>query len=283
MGKLTFDRESGVQLADVPNAGVGRRDTNAKSGNPVHDVRSGKFGSGSKKPQVKTPQAPANVDPVEYARMFDAVRDAAREFDDPDEGDIREFISGRANSPETVDIAGFLTQVIEQRKADLVDLLDQAMRSSGKMKRGRRKIKLSAPRGYVRKLVRGLDENQLGEVMHRLEAMGHDAEDVERFFEGRVDNAEAAKSKRDGLKASDQTGWKGAEGGFIGSVGDQEEDTVPILLHEGEAHLFGDVAAKIAGEIARNLPNTEVHVHLPDGSVVKPESGNLPENTLKES
>jgi hypothetical protein len=209
-----------VMLADVPGAGVSRVDPDATSGNPRHDIRSGKFGRGGAGGRREPP--PANVDPIEYARMIDAVRDAAREFDSPDVGDVKEFLAGRAKAPDKVDIQQFLTLVQEQRKSDAVDILDQQLRSSGVLPRGRRKVRVAAPRGYVRRLIGSLDGDQLGEIMHRLAAKGHDPEDVDKFFNGKVkdDVAETARSRRDSFQASD---WQGdpfedvefAEGGVV--------------------------------------------------------------------
>jgi hypothetical protein len=182
---MKFDT-NGVLLADVPNAGVSRTAAGQRSGNPRHDIHSGKFGAGGGGGGAPGTPAPAGADPVEYARMLDAVREAAREFDNPQEGDIRDFIKGRANSPDQVDIQNFMDMVTEQRKSDLVDLLDQNLRASGPMARGRRKVKLSAPKGYVRRLLRQLDPESLGEVMHRLESMGHDTSSLQTFFGSRV-------------------------------------------------------------------------------------------------
>jgi hypothetical protein len=197
---MRFDR-NGVQLANVPNAGVSRRNADTDSGNANHDIRSGKFAPGGRPDQ--RPTAPANVDPLEYQRMLDAVRDAAREFDGFDEGDIREFVSGRANAPDVVDIRQFMEMVTEQRKSDLVDMLDQILRVYGSAPRGRRKVRVSAPKGFIRKSLNGLDPDDLANVMHRLEARGHTTEDVERFFEGRTKNLDRAKERRDTLTASD--------------------------------------------------------------------------------
>lgn len=197
--------KDGIRLADVPGSGVSRVASGQRSGNPRHDTRSGKFGAGGGQggsaPKRQVP-APANVDPLQYARMLDAVRDAARQLGVIDEASITEFIQGRANSPDQVDIANFMAMVQEQRKADLVDILDSSMRGSLKG----RKIKLSAPRGHVKALMRALGSDEVAEVMTRLEAMGHDRADVDRFFDGRVAVAEEAKKKRDTVAASD---WRG--------------------------------------------------------------------------
>lgn len=196
---MKFDK-NGVQLADVPNAGVSSRDADTRSGNANHDLRSGKFASTGRSDQKK--DTPANVDPLEYQRMLDAVRDAAREFDGFDEGDIKEFIDGRANSPDVVDIRQFMEMVTEQRKSDLVDMLDQILRVSGSLRRGRRKVRVSAPKGFIRKSLNSLDADDLANVMHRLEARGHTTEEVERFFEGRSKHLDRAKEKRDMFTAS---------------------------------------------------------------------------------
>lgn len=187
--------KGGVIMADVPNAGIARRDPNAASGNPQHDVRSGKFGTGGgKKPQQ---QVPAGSDPLEYARMLDAVRDAAREFDNPMIGDIEEFLKGRAKNPEVVDAQAFLSLVQKQRMDDLVDLLDSSMRRSGILSRGRRKVRVVAPKGYLKKLIHSLQDDQLAQVFHRLEAMGHKPNQIDDYFEPKVgvSKKEAARAK----------------------------------------------------------------------------------------
>lgn len=199
-GRVALDSNGmPVLLADVAPSGVSKIDSNATSGNPRHDTRSGKFGAGG----VKEEEAPPpNTDPLEFKRMLDAVRDASREFDDPDIGDIKEFLSGRAKAPDQVDVGNFLMMVQEQRKADAVDLLDQNLRTTGVNPQGRRKVRVVAPRGFVRKMIGSMDQNMLAEVMHRLEARGHDRKDIDDYFKGRVgDDTHAAGTKqRDTLK-----------------------------------------------------------------------------------
>lgn len=180
---MKFDR-NGILLADVPDSGVVKRDPDTRSGNPYHDAVSGKFTSGGRR-RARPVDRPANVDPAEYQRMLDAVRDAAREFDNPDEGDLREFIAGRANSPDQVDLQNFMRLVIEQRKNDLVDVLDQLMRKSGPLRLGRRKVRVSAPKGFVRKTLNSLQPSDLANIMHRLQARGHSEESIKRFFQNR--------------------------------------------------------------------------------------------------
>jgi hypothetical protein len=178
-------------LADVPSVGVNvRRKTGSRGGNPAHDARSGKFGRTGPKPKEQTAPAPANVDPEEYKRMLDAVRDAARQLESIDESTITEFVQGRANHPEAVDIANFMAMVTEQRKADLLDIVDDSLRE------GTAIVRLTAEPGTVKKLMRQLGSDEVAEIMTRLEGMGHSPEDIDAYFDGRIATAEEAKKKR---------------------------------------------------------------------------------------
>lgn len=248
--------KTGVELADVPGSGVSKTDPNARSGNPNHDTRSGKFGGGGGGGGQKvTP--PANTDPLEYARMIDAVRDMAREFDDFDEGDVQEFIKGRANSPDTVDIQAFLKMAQEQRKNDLVDLLDEAIRSGGSLTRARRRVKIRAPRGFVRKAVKGLDGDTMAEIMHRLEAKGHDESAVEAFFDGRNNNLDDAKEKKAAIAASD-SGWRAEALPPL-----QMDDHLP--MEPGDEPLTAAQFAQFFSKMPQPQITVPVEIHMPSG------------------
>ena len=187
-----------VELANVPGSGTSRVDPNARSGNPRHDTRSGKFGAGGGGGNQR-PLPNQNVDRLAYARMFDAARDAARSLDDLSIGTIEDFVKGRANAPDQVDIQQFLQQVVEQRKADLIDLLDQELRSGEK-----RQVRMTANRGQIKTMIGQMAENDIQEVMARLEGMGHDPEEIDRFLgSGREKVEEARKKKDSGVAASD--------------------------------------------------------------------------------
>ena len=207
-----------VLLADVAPSGVAKIDPDAAGGNPAHDTRSGKF---APKAGEEDEQPPPNTTPLEFSRMLDAVRDAAREFDDPDVGDIQEFLQGRAKAPDQVDVQNFLLAVLEQRKNDIVDILDQNIRSSGSLPQGRRKVRISAPRGYVRKAMGGMNDSMLAEVMHRLEARGHSREAVDAYFEGKVkdETRSSATEKRNAVQASE---WE-IEGDYIALLTTDQE------------------------------------------------------------
>jgi len=193
MPELITDPVTGFPalMADVPNAGVSDVASGQASGNKLHDVRSGKFGRGHTVPQVPH-KAPANVDPLEWKRFTDAVRQAAREFDSPKLADIQDFINAHAKNPQAVDPSEFLAAVQEQRLNDLVDALDHQMRQGGSMQSGRRRLRVATPQGYLRKLIGNITPDQVAEVSHRLESMGHDPQQVDSFIKNRVPAAKHA-------------------------------------------------------------------------------------------
>lgn len=235
-----------ILLADVPNAGVSNVSTTQRSGNRRHDSRSGKFSpGGGRKPAAKGGLPDQQVDHHELRRMLDAVRDAAREFDTPDEGDVREFLKGRAADPSKVNVADFLARVKQQRLDDVADLVDQQMRSSGPLKQGRRKVTLRAPRGFLKRAIGGLDADQIAEVMHRLEARGHDAAEVEGFFGKRVheDTHADAVTKKHGIAAADWAWDEPGEHVVLDYPDRDEQDTL-----------------EFAERIMRSLPQPVINV-----------------------
>ena len=281
---LRFSKD-GILLADVPGSGVAKTAVGQKSGNKLHDTRSGKFGSGGGGGRKKV-EPPANVDPVEYSRMLDAVREAAREFETMDEGDIKDFLQGRAKAPEQVDIQQFLDAVTQQRKNDLVDWLDQTLRSTGPLKRARRKVRISMPKGYLRKMLGSLDDDSIGELSHRLEAMGHDSADVEAFFEKRLkpDRHENQKARRDALAASDSQQF--TLGGMAADPEWDEDDDATVEAVSEHRHRD---AIEMAEKIVQNLPQPVVNVHVEvpkpgptKNTVVRDESNGTIQYTISE-
>lgn len=241
-----------VMLADVPNAGVSRADPNAPSGNPNHDVRSGKFGEGGGGRAQQGPQAPPNADPVEWGRFLDAVREAAREFDSPDIGDIQDFLKGRAKNPAQVDAEQFLSAVNEQRISDLVDILDQQLRSGGVLPRNRKRVTLKAPRGFLKRALNSLDDSRVAELGHRLEAMGHPPEEVDAFLKGRVNEKrhEAIDTHKQAIAASNT--WEGDLFEYVGG---------PPVAATGD---YDSVElANAFGRAMGQMPAPVVHVTVP--------------------
>ncbi len=124
--------------------------------------------------------------PAEWGRYHDAVRECARSFDSPQEGDIYHFLQARARNPEKVDVPAFHEAVKRQRVADLVDISDHAMRREGSLTRGARMVRTQAPRGYTRRALKALNVEETAHLRHRLIAIGHKPENVDRHLSDRV-------------------------------------------------------------------------------------------------
>lgn len=217
-----------VLLANVPPANISNIAPGQASGNPLHDIRSGKFGAGSTAPQPAGtpqlgPQAPANVDPLEWKRFTDAVRTAAREFDNPQIADIQDFINAHAKNPQAVDPAKFLAAVQEQRISDIVDALDHQLRQGGSLPTGKRRMRIVTPRGYLRKIIGSSTPVQLAEVSHRLESLGHDPQQIDKFLKARVPTAQHSllDQHKAAIQASDV--WEG-DLTFLSDVSEETEE-----------------------------------------------------------
>jgi hypothetical protein len=226
MTLLFTEDESGfpmLEAANVPNSGITKTSGNT-TGNNAHDAASGKFGEKPDNVEVgkEVEETPGNLNPLEYKRMLDAARDAAREMDLPQEGDIKEFLEGRAKNPGQVDIAGFLVIVKEQKLSDLVDIIDQEIRTRGEaMRTGRRRVRVVSPKGYVRRAFSALTEDGVAELMHRLEARGHDEAEVEAFVLGKAkpEKHDIIREKKVAIAASDDF-----EPSMWWFTGDEDED-----------------------------------------------------------
>lgn len=134
--------------------------------------------------EIVTPDATSGL--AEWGRYHDAVREAARSFDNPQEGDIRHFLNARARHPERVDAPAFHEAVRRQRTADLVDILDHHLRRDGSLPRGARMVRVQAPKGYLRRAVRNSSPEEVAHVRHRLTSIGHSQDNVDKFLSARV-------------------------------------------------------------------------------------------------
>jgi hypothetical protein len=251
------ERGNPVLLADVPNAGVSRQDPNAKSGNPRHDVRSGKFGAGGGGGKNQ-PQRPDNIASVDWFRMLDAVREVARQADNLTEADLRDFISARAQNPKAVNLQNFQQLIDQQRIADLVDILDGQMRKDGLRVSGRRNVRLVAPKGHVKKMISNLSEQDLAEVAHRLEARGHDAKHVDEWLvQKRIhpDKQQAVRTAKTAIAASDD--WFAEETVEFADNGYAEDHHPPPPTPGQE--LIG-MPVQLAKAIAENIKPPTIYV-----------------------
>jgi hypothetical protein len=146
------------------------------------------------KPQARSIAKPAGVDAAQWSRRMDAVRDAAREFEDFSAQDVKEWLVGRTNRQLTdAEIQQFVADVRRVQIDDLVDILDRNER--GKL-RGRRHVRVVAPKGYTRKVMNSLSTQELQDLARRLRTRGWDEKQLEAL---RSKVPEAKRSVLDGL------------------------------------------------------------------------------------
>jgi hypothetical protein len=161
-------------------------------------------------PEVVEPQAPSerqtstkpdDVGWDEWRRRGNAVRTMAREMDDLDHGDIREFIQGHLSRELTDEEVGQLKHdVMAHRVGDITDILDDQLRSaSDRLKRARRTVTVKAPRGWMTKAFNGLDERAVGQVAARLLERGHDPEAISAKVFSRVKDEETRSRLEEAL------------------------------------------------------------------------------------
>jgi hypothetical protein len=156
----------------VPSAKSNPADDEARNPGPIGQ------------PTNKVGGRPVNVGKEEWARRMDAVRSAAREFEPQEMEDIREWLQGKTNKELTEDeIKQFLADVREARVDDLVDILDTSIRRREALrKRGRRQVKVVPPRGWVRRTLANLEDNEIVELHRRLGSRGFSEEELEKHL-----------------------------------------------------------------------------------------------------
>jgi hypothetical protein len=152
--------------------------------------------------EIVTPDSTSG--PAEWGRYHDAVRECSRSFDNPEDGDIRQFLHARAREPEKVDVEAFHEAVKRQRMADLVDIVDHHMRRDGSLPRGSRHIRTQAPKGYLRRALRQTSPEDLAHLRHRLTSIGHDDEQVSDFLSSRVGDDNWDKASVYEINASEE-------------------------------------------------------------------------------
>lgn len=140
----------------------------ANPSSPIQD------GEGTKEVLEPDPPAPSSrpdgVGHGEWSRRADVVRDAAREFESFTPEDVRDWVKGKTNRVfSETELKAFAVDVRAQQVDDLVDILDHSER--GKL-RSRRFVRISAPRGYVRKTLNSLSDSELKIVGSRLKSRG---------------------------------------------------------------------------------------------------------------
>lgn len=197
-------RAPGQVAAQTPTGGVVRR--GARSGNPNADPGSGQFTSarGGAAPGrqltvedgavivQQTRTIPQGQTVEQFEKRQDVVRDLARELDDVDKGDIKEFLKRYDDvDASKVNIDLLKQDVRAQRLDDLLDILDYQMRSRVEgMRRSRRFVRVQAPAGFTKRVFAGLEDAEVLRLVQRLQGRGWDPEDLTKHVISRVSDEE---------------------------------------------------------------------------------------------
>ena len=188
-GQVAAQRTSGVTIK-----------RGARSGNPNFDPASGRFGAGGNKrvtaqgndlivESLPRSDVPQGVSQEVWERRLDMVRDAAREMDDMDVGDVKEFLKGKVADLSAVNAEQFVKDVREQRLDDLLDILDHQLRATvSGMQRSKRYVRLVAPKGFKDRVFAGLNDDEVIKLVKRLEGRGFDPKDLNTNIIRKVKN-----------------------------------------------------------------------------------------------
>lgn len=162
-------------------------DPDTRSGNPHHEVATGRFGSGGRKPgKVPTRgRAPVEVPaPGSVERRRDAIVDAARSLPDLSPDGVREFVQRRWKGTRVLteaDVELFAADALRQRIEDAVDALDLRLRKAVYSRGGAKTVKIDFPRGMLRATLRDLDGPTVVSVLERLRQRGWSHEQVSKY------------------------------------------------------------------------------------------------------
>lgn len=168
-----------------------------RSGNPKHEVTSGRFGAGGKPKDDKSSGGSTNAqpppDPSEGSdqRRRDAVVDAARTLEDLSPAGVESFVRRRwagRRALEQDDIDAFAADARRQRVHDVVDALDYRIRRAMNGRSGSRQPHLVIPRGLQRKSLAGLDREEVIMVFTRLRERGWSNQAIKRHGVRRLDS-----------------------------------------------------------------------------------------------
>jgi hypothetical protein len=165
-----------------------------KSGNPAHQIGSGRFGSVGRKSDKKKDQAPApDAAAGSEQRRRDAVVDAARTIEDLSPTGVEQFVRQRWRGDRAItqaDIDAFAADARRQRIHDIVDALDYRIRKAVRGRAGSRYMHVDIPRGLARKSLAGLERDDLVTIFARLRDRGWNDQEIKRHGVRRLDTGD---------------------------------------------------------------------------------------------
>lgn len=279
---LLAARAPGQVAAQRTSGAVVKR--GARSGNENADPASGRFtspsGSGKKDDQVvaqtQTRTIPQGLTVDQFERRQDIVRDLAREMDDLDDGDMKEFLKRYPSVDFSKVRIDLLKQDVRaQRLDDLVDILDSQMRGRvAGMKRGRRTVKIAAPKGFQKRVFAGLEDEEVLKLVKRLEGKGWDPEDLTKHVISRVADEErrtkleqlyGQKAPKKGKKVSLEDPFE-PEPVLLDEEDEEDDDPVPA---QGATPVeLADALGRVASQMPAPVVNVNVEAPKPTRKIV---------------
>lgn len=156
-------------------------------------------------PPLERSVKPGDVGWDEWQRRQNAVKSLSREYDEVDQGDIREFLKGRTSRDLTEEEIGQLHHDIRShRVSDITDVLDSQLRSTvDQMKRARRTVRVSAPKGWLKRAFNNLDQKGVEQVVAHLASRGHDPETIKKRVLSRVSDEEIRNAIAEKIDSGD--------------------------------------------------------------------------------
>lgn len=164
-----------------------------KSGNPAHQVGSGRFGSVGRKKKRDQPSPTADPAAGSEQRRRDAVVDAARTIEDLSPTGVESFVRQRWRGDRAItqaDVDAFAADARRQRVHDLVDALDYRIRKAVRGRAGSRHLHVDIPRGLARKSLAGLERDDLLTIFARLRDRGWNDQQIKRHGVRRLDTGD---------------------------------------------------------------------------------------------
>lgn len=184
-----------------------------EKGNPLMLVDSAVLLAATEAPPAPEPEVaplersvkPEDVSWDEWNRRQDHVKSIAREYDAAEPGDIKDFLKGHTtrdlNDEEVVQIHH---DIKAHRIGDITDVLDGQLRGTvDELKRGRRTVRVVAPKGWLKRAFNNLDQKGVEQVAARLASRGHDTDTIRDRVVSRVTSEDDRKAITEKLEAGE--------------------------------------------------------------------------------
>lgn len=133
--------------------------------------------------RAKAGEQAATQERQDLVRRRDAVVDAARTLEDLSPDGVREHVARRARGTRVMtddDVSSFSVDATKQRELDVADALDGRARR-GVYGRQDKHVVVSFPRGWLRRSLRSMGDDEVAAVLGRLRDRGWTQAQVDKY------------------------------------------------------------------------------------------------------